>query len=408
MHRPLRLPLRALALLAALPLAACGGGGGPQGPGTVVRTAPPGGGGPPPPPPLPAPSQLRTAFGVLTTGRYGHTATLLVEGAVLVAGGTVQGTLLTDRVELFEPTTENFAELSARLVLARTNHTATRLADGRVLLCGGWTEPITGQLAATARCELYDPVTRTFAETGALTRARTDHAAIRLADGRVLVTGGSALEGAFLRDLDDAELYDPATGRFAALAQRMVHSRATHALLDVGAGRFLLAGGSDVDLRMELFAPATGTFTALPALPGDGTRFNACAATFASGAAIVAGGSEQAGVLYVAPGGTSAMSTGSPLSTPRAFATATRVADGSILVAGGVDFVDSGRLLSTLDLIVEGGTSGARTYATSLRFDVGMAGHSATRLGSGRVLFCGGLGADAQQTGLNVAYVYLP
>jgi hypothetical protein len=406
---PTTRPLR-FALAAALGLLtpACGGGSPERPAGGIIRTAPTDPIPPPTTPTLPTPSQLRTAFSVLNTGRYGHTATLLTDGRVLVAGGTYQGTLLNDRAETFEPTTEVFTELPARMVLARTNHSATRLLDGRVLIVGGWIEAVTGQLAATARAEVFDPVSGAFTETGALGRARTDHAAIRLADGRVLVTGGSALEGTFLRDLDDAEVYDPATGRFAALTPRMTHTRATHALLDVGSGRLLLAGGSDADLRLELFTPATTTFTAMPAVPADGTRYNPAGATFASGAAIVAGGSEQASVLYVSPGGTFAQSTGSPLSSPRCFATATRVSDTSILVAGGVDFVDGGRLLSTLDLITEGGVGGARTFATSLRFGVGMAAHTATRLGNGRVLFCGGLGADANQTGMNVAYVYVP
>jgi hypothetical protein len=112
--------------------------------------------------------------------------------------------------------------------------------------------------------------------------------------------------------------------------------------------------------------------------------------------------------VWFSQGGDHTQNTGSPLRQPRAFATATRISDTYVLVAGGVDFADGGVLLATCDLIVSGGLGGARTFTTPLRFDQGMAVHTATRLADGRVMFCGGLGTDDQQSGLIDVYVFTP
>jgi len=402
---------RATALLALVALAAtgCGGGGSaPDRTGSTTVLVPGDGTGQTPAPPLPVASQLRRTLGSLTTGRYAHTATLLVNGQVLVAGGTVAGTTLSDRAELYAPSTDGFTATTGRMVVARSGHSATRLLDGRVLLVGGWVESPVGLLSTLASAEIYDPVTRTFREVGPLTSPRVDHAAALLADGRVLVTGGSVLQGSFLADLDDAEVFDPVSETFDALPARMAHTHATHALLNVGFGRFLVAGGSDADFRCEVFDSATERFTALAAPVGDGPRYNACAATFASGGSALCGGSDTLSVLYITPGGLTAVNSGSPLTFGRAFASATRISDGVLLVVGGVDFSNNGLLLASCDLVMETTGASSRTFATSLRFPTGMAAHTATRLLDGRVLYCGGLGTDAQQSGLRNAYVFSP
>jgi hypothetical protein len=394
--------------LALLPLlvAACGGGGAAPTPGTVVIDNPVPGGGGGPTPNLPGPNAIRATLGPMHTGRYAHTATLLVDARVLITGGTVGGTTITDTAEVYLPTTDTFLELSAAMQYPRSNHTATRLLDGRVLLAGGWVETSAGVLQAQARAEVFDPVLGTFTEVGQMSHGRVDHAAARLPDGRVLITGGSVLNGENLSDWTDAEYFDPATGQFTPHPNGMVNSHSTHACLDLFDGRFLVAAGSASP--SETFDVATQGFAMLNPAAGDSPRFNSAYAVFASGGAVIAGGDASGTVLYLRPGTALIQNTGSPLSRPRHYATATRISANHVLVAGGVDFANDGLILGSCDLLVEGGLGGARCYATQARFPVGMAAHSATALSGGRILFCGGLIGDDEQNGRSDAFVFTP
>ena len=207
-------------------------------------------GGAVPGPALPGRDDLLTLASTLNIGRRSHTATLLGSGQVLIAGGYTQGTQITDRAELF--TGLGFGLLTERMAQERAGHTATRLADGRVLLTGGWYEASPGQVATTEWAEIYDPSSGIFLRVGDMSTERVDHAALLLPDGRVLVTGGSRLEGTFLRDLDTAEIFDPVTNTFSVSPELMIHTRATHVMEDLGNGKFLLYGGSDADLQAVL------------------------------------------------------------------------------------------------------------------------------------------------------------
>lgn len=357
---------------------------------------------------LPPASALQPTIGRLQQGRRNHTATLLASGSVLVAGGFVQGTTVTDGAETFAPGTQTFTSLVPRMRHPRAGHTATRLADGRVLLAGGYYEINPGTLNVTPTAEVYDPVGNTFTSVGPMGTPRADHAALRLPDGRVLVTGGSELQGAFLADHASAEVFDPATGQFTAWPVPMSHTRATHAMLDLLDGRWLLVGGSDADLRPETFSTATGLFTPFAAANPDRARYGVAATTFASGSATVVGGEALGEVLYFDRTFTQLLNTGSGTSKPRSYATATAIGPGRVLVAGGIDFSNGSFILPTCDLVVEGGVVGSETYATSVRFPTGMANHTATVLGDGRILYCGGLNPAGGQPEYDGAYLFTP
>ncbi|MFM8979192.1 MAG: kelch repeat-containing protein, partial [Planctomycetia bacterium] len=383
-------------------------GGEGAGGGTIIFPVP-GGGGSTVEVPVLAPQQLWPTLGSLARGRYSHSATLLAQGQVLVAGGTVAGTTLTNRAELYIPSTQSFVATAGTMVVARSNHVAVRLADGRVLLAGGYVESPLGMLSVLDRAEVFDPVTGTFSEVGRMLRPRVDAAAALLPDGRVLVTGGSNLVGGLLLDHDDAEAFDPVSGSFAPLAARMLHTRATHLLLPLGDGSLLLAGGSDSDARCERFEPGSDAFVPFSPAGTGGPGYNACGATLASGAALVGGGAGSNAVFYAPGDGSALRDTSSPLGKNRVFASASRIRPTVVLVVGGYDFGDGGRLLSGCELLVEdGSTPGAGTYPTTLVFPRGMAAHTATRLGDGRILFVGGIGADVAQTGQASAYLLTP
>jgi hypothetical protein len=172
--------------------------------------------------------------GSLNEGRVLHTATLLADGRVLVAGGIgVSGDLVS--VELYDPATGTWS-LTGSLGTRRDGHTATLLPDGRVLVVGGYGDD--GYLASV---EVYDPALGIWSPVDELSTARWYHTATLLPDGRVLVAGGFGIEGA----LADAWLYDPtaAPGSAWSPTGTMITSRGMHTATLLPDGRILVVGG---------------------------------------------------------------------------------------------------------------------------------------------------------------------
>src|SRR6266581_3472654 len=129
-------------------------------------------------------TETSTASATLTTPRVDHTATLLPNGRVLVAGGTGASGSLTS-AEIFDPSNPSagFRVLSATMGAARARHTATVLNDGKVLIAGG-------DVAGTA--EIFDPATETFSSALlAMAAPRIGHSATLFSDHSVLLAGGN-------------------------------------------------------------------------------------------------------------------------------------------------------------------------------------------------------------------------
>jgi hypothetical protein len=193
-----------------------------------------------------------TAIGKMTARRGRPSATTLANGDVLVTGGVDHdgpGGILAS-AEVFHASTLTF-ERTGAMHYARVAHTATLLNDGRVLVAGGKGEGL------TASAELYDPKTGTFTETGSLVAARYKHIAGLLPGGRVLVAGGSD-EHDWNGNLSSAEIYDPGTGKFK-LTSSMKDARfkLPGEAVKLEAGKLLVAGGSR---EVEIFDPASGKF----------------------------------------------------------------------------------------------------------------------------------------------------
>jgi hypothetical protein len=284
---------------------------------------------------------------------------------------------------------------------ARAGFTATLLLDGRVLIAGGGAGP-SGNAVASA--EIYDPATRAFTPTAPMTTPRDGHAAIRIPDGRVLITGGENCcqnYGSHAEQtLSSSELFDPSTGTFTKTGA-MARGRIGAAAMLLQNGLVLVVGGGnggDADnSRAELFDPATGKFTATGALKVP--RWGFTATLLPDGHVLIAGGDGWGG----GSGGTNlpiasaelydpklgAFSLTGPMGIGRAEFAATPLQDGRVLVTGGrsqpvgptpPDLLASSELYDP--------TSGRFMPGASMT--VARSGHSATLLPSGRVLIVGG------------------
>jgi Galactose oxidase, central domain len=264
--------------------------------------------------------------GKLTTTRDLHTATLLPNGKVLLAGGPGA------TAELYDPTTATFT-LTGNMSAPRAGHTATLLNTGKVLIVGG--NNVRGALASA---ELYDPATGTFALTGSLTDARSFHTSTLLGNGTVLIVGGSQSANT---SLQTAELYDPASGKFSATGS-LVTARANHAATLLNNSKVLITGGSTNGNPLasaELYDIAGGSFTATGTMVMK--RQSHVAVILSSGNVLLAGGSlgDFTAELYDPVAGTFTQ-TGS-MATDRSLGAVAVLMDGRVLVAGGSDFASA-------------------------------------------------------------------
>ncbi len=233
-----------------------------------------------------------TPTGSLNTARELHTATMIqgimINGMVLIAGGQGSAGALVS-AELYNPMTGTFSPTGS-LNTARLYHTATLLNNGTVLIAGGYDS--NGNTSASA--ELYNPATATFTPTLSLNTARYRHTATLLNDGMALIAGGEDSNG---NALASAELYNPATGSFT-LDGSLNTARILHTATLLNNGTDLMAGGYGSGAYLtaaELNDPATGTFTPTGSL--NIGRYLHTASLLNNGLDLVAGGYNSSGYL---------------------------------------------------------------------------------------------------------------
>jgi N-acetylneuraminic acid mutarotase len=272
--------------------------------------------------------------GVLNDSRSGgHTATRLANGKVLVAGGFTGAIFETQSAELYDPATGIWTRTGS-LNAGRYFHTATLLPDGRVLVVGGFQQSSIHPPLPVSMAEVYDPATGTWAATGNLVTARGSHTATLLPNGKVLVAGGKSVTFS----LASAELYDPATGIWSETGN-LATARHFHTATLLGNGQVVAAGGFNSSSSGSAYLDSTerydvqsGTWT--PTGPLGSRRGLHTATLLPTGKVLIAGGENQASAELYEPSTGNWAPTGS-LITSRSSATATLLNDGTVLVAGG-------------------------------------------------------------------------
>jgi Kelch motif len=288
--------------------------------------------------------------GDMTIGRSGHTATLLKNGKLLIAGGWTGRYNLRRSAELYDPATGVFTP-TGDMVIERAGNTAARLPDGRVLVAGGEDR----SEDAIASAELYDPATGKFTRTGDMREPRGEATATVLTNGKVLIVGGGSGHYPSQNVYRSAELYDPATGKFKSAGDMSV-GRHKHAAVLLASGKVLVVGGSDNRdwhgeySSAEIYDPATDKFSATGTMNTSRFKLPCAAVLLDNGTVLVAGGGSFAEVYDESKASFSKVD--GSLGAARFFASATVLPGGKTLITGG--YAESGGGLPS--------TSGAWIY----------------------------------------------
>ena len=367
--------------------------------------------------------------GSMAGARQGQTATLLPDGEVLVAGGQPSGVLFRlplASAELYNPASRTFSA-TGRMPIAVFDATATLLGDGEVLVAGGLTSgSVFGRPVANA--ELYDPATGTWAATGSMHAPRAGDTATLLPDGQVLVAGGRCYgkgyfhctPGDYANSLSSAELYNPATGQWTPTGS-MGTGRAYYTATLLRDGKVLAAGGQVychdsvcIDTRSaELYNPTTGTWAATG--PMHQVREQHSATLLADGDVLVAGGTDVGGhtpgISYEAQAELYSPRTGTwtrtaSMVTPDVGQTATLLRNGWVLVAGGsIGGSSIGQAASASMSVAELYEPQRALWVLPGAMTIPRQGQTATLLPDGHVLVTGGIGRDG--TSLRTAEEFL-
>jgi hypothetical protein len=302
-----------------------------------------------------------TTTGSLPNPKARHSATLLADGRVLAAGGvhafSEEDDVTSASALLYDPASGTWAATGS-LPAGRTQHSAVLLNDGRVLVAGGsvWNSSVTNSL-------VYSPTTGTWSTGPTMNRFRYSRPGIaRLAEGRVLVVGGASETGT------TAEVYNPTSNTWTLAGNSSVHhDLARVTLTQLNDGRFLVTGGNN----SEIYDPAASTFST------SRTRNSAytTATLLADGRVLGLGGGTYAAALY--DPSTHVWKSTAPLARVQSWPSATLLSDGAVLVTGGTD-------------VATGTYTGSEIFAPGSNLTESNSNTRAVKLSSGKILLVGG------------------
>lgn len=314
-----------------------------------------------------------TPAGPMTVPRWSHTATTLADGRVLVTGGRTGSTAATGVVlataEIYDPATNSWTETTGPMNVARRSHTATLLPNGKVLIAGGGSGVSTFTQQPIQSAELFDPATGLFTLIGNMITKRLGHSANDLDDGTVLLAGGSEGTGTFFPSTA-SETYDPVSNTFTATSP-MNYSHLAQIPGKLRDGRIVQGAsyynpthnstGGIITDESEIYDPATRTWT--PISPMVKKRIDIGAQGLLDGTLLIAGGVST----RVGPGnltffqntsevydpGTGQWKLSGIMSTGRDEFSGLRLNDGRVMISGG--FVSPGAvLLNSVEIYTPG------------------------------------------------------
>jgi hypothetical protein len=343
-----------------------------------------------------------TPTGSMTDARTRHTATRLLDGRVLVAGGSDDSGGLTS-AELYDPSSGSWTA-TGNMTMRRSGETATLLRNGKVLVVGGiGAGPSFSQIMGSMRsAELYDPATGSWSATGSMNAGFSDHTATLMTDGKVLVAGAGS-----------AALYDPNKGTWRGTG-KMIEPRTHHTATLLPDGRVLVAGGGgDADgllVSAELYDPATGTWSAARDMARGRSYHRAL--LLRDGTVLVTGGwvkghrgqgweAPAFDELYAPANGTWT-ATGDMDAIRGGGSTDTLLPDGTVLAAGGI--FGEKRLLASAELY----DTSSGIWTATAKMHEARTYQTATLLLNGTVLLAGGYSRANGNSELASAELYDP
>jgi hypothetical protein len=231
----------------------------------------------------------------MSSARAGHTATVMPDGRVLVTGGLAPGAALYQRrssTEIYDPSSGSWTEGPA-MHQARDSHTATLLPNGKLLVAGGHDG---GRLGSA---ELYDPALGAWVDAAPLPEAFLGHSATLLPNGTLLISGGDVPTGPGAVGSAHAAIYDPGRDSWA-MAASMVTARIGQAAVVLADRRVFVTGGGALGYpdpnpfsSAEIYDVATGVW--MEAAPMNTPRTGHAAVLLPNGAVLVIGGSTSGG-----------------------------------------------------------------------------------------------------------------